>query len=247
MCTLIALLGVVPGYPVVVAMNRDEYYDRPAVPPEVRAGPPRIVAPRDARAEGTWIGLNEFGVLAAVSNRFAGPVNPRARSRGLLCLESLAEPEGAKAAMFAAEAPEENPYNPFNLLHADPRQIVCTSHEGGTWARHGEMGVNVLTNAGLNAEDPRARRVRALLAGAPFGDLDSAIRSMGTALADHEDAGGRSICYHGEKTGTRSQTVFAVSEAGWSDHRVWYADGHPCTASRVDHSHLFQKTSPLEP
>ena len=36
MCTLIALLGVVPGYPLLVAMNRDEAYDRPSLPPELR-------------------------------------------------------------------------------------------------------------------------------------------------------------------------------------------------------------------
>jgi len=33
MCTLIALLRVVPGYPLVVTMNRDEFYERPSRPP----------------------------------------------------------------------------------------------------------------------------------------------------------------------------------------------------------------------
>src|SRR3972149_2161482 len=90
MCTLIAMLGTVPGYPLVVAMNRDEFYDRPSLPPELREGARRIVCPRDERADGTWIGVNAEGLVAAVSNRFAGPPDPQARARGLLCLESPA-------------------------------------------------------------------------------------------------------------------------------------------------------------
>ncbi len=240
MCTLIALLGVVPGYPLVVAMNRDEFYDRPAVPPAFRAGTPRIVAPRDERAEGTWIGVNEHGLVAAVSNRFAGPIDSTARSRGLLCLESLAKADVAEAAIFASEASEQNRYNPFNLLHADPHRIACTSREEGTWARHGLMGANVLTNAGLNEGDPRERRVRTLLEGASFASSDVTIQSLRRALSDHADAGGRAICHHGERAGTRSQTIVAVSADGWAHNRLWYADGPPCTVPPKDYSDRFR-------
>ena len=241
MCTLIALLGTVPGYPLVVAMNRDEHYDRPAVPPGLRSGTPKIVMPRDERAEGTWIGVNEFGLLAAVSNRFAGLPDPRARSRGLLCLESLAHRDATSAAGFAVREGDNHAYNPFNLLLADPRRVTCTSREGGaTFVRDGTEGVNVLTNAGLNADDARARRVEVLLRGANFRFLDTAIRALRTALEDHDDAGGRTICYHGEKTGTRSQTIVAVSDSGWAQNRLWYAEGNPCTARLDDLSARFR-------
>jgi len=241
MCTLIALLGAVPAYPLVVAMNRDEFYERPSVPPAVRSGPPKIVMPRDERAEGTWIGVNEFGLVAAVSNRFAGQPDPRARSRGLLCLESLAQRDATPAAAFVVREAETRTYNPFNLLHADPRRVTCTSREGGaTFVRDGVGGVNVLTNAGLDADDARARRVNELLEGANFRFLDTAVRALRTALEDHADAGGRSICHHGDKTGTRSQTIVAVSERGWSENRLWYAEGNPCTATLADLSDRFR-------
>src|SRR6266571_4414495 len=143
MCTLLAVLGLVPGYPLVVAMNRDEFYDRPAVPPSLRPGTPKIMMPRDERAEGTWIGVNEFGVVAAVSNRFAGQPDPRARSRGLLCLESLAHPNAAAAAGFVVKEAALRLYNPFNLFHADPTRVTCTSREGGaTFVRDGTRGAN---------------------------------------------------------------------------------------------------------
>lgn len=239
MCTLIAVLGKIPGYPLVVAMNRDEFYDRPSVPPESRDGPMRIVCPRDERAEGTWIGVNDRGLLAAVSNRFAGPPNPRARSRGLLCLESLTRRDVAEAMMFASDEAEGTTYNPFNLLHADTNRIASTGHESGTWTVHGMMGLNVLTNAGLNAGDARAQRVLQLLEAVNFDSLNVTLTAMRHALADHANVGGRAICYHGEKTGTRSQTIVAVSDAGWRRNRMWYADGNPCTAKSSDLSERF--------
>ena len=241
MCTLIAVSGLVPGYPLVVAMNRDEFYDRPSVAPELRAGPPRIVCPRDARAEGTWIGVNEHGVLAAVSNRFSGPPDPGARSRGLLCLEGLAHRDAPAAQSFAVREADTHVYNPFNLLHADAERVLCTSREGGaTFVRDGLPGVNVLTNAGLNAGDPRERRVRELLKVANLRFLDTAITGMRVALGDHKDAGGRAICHHGDVTGTRSQTIVAVSAKGWAQNCLWYAEGHACTSPLVESSDRFR-------
>ena len=241
MCTLIALLGIVPRFPLVLAMNRDEFYDRASVPPEVRAGSPRIVAPRDERAEGTWIGINEHGLVAAISNRFAGQPDPRARSRGLLCLESLAHRDASAARGFAVREAESRSYNPFNLLHADSAAVGCVSREGGgTFIRDGVLGVNVLTNAGLNADDPRGRRVLDLLKRTSFDQLDAAITTLRSVLGDHAVADGRAICHHGERTGTRSQTIVAWSDMGWEASRLWYAEGHPCTARPQDLSQLFR-------
>jgi len=240
MCTLLAVLGLVPEYPLVVAMNRDEYYDRPALPPALRPGTPKVVMPRDERAEGTWIGINQFGLVAAVSNRFAGQPDPRARSRGLLCLESLAKVDASSAAGLAVKEAALRLYNPFNLLHADPRRVTCTSREGGaTFVRDGTKGANVLTNAGLNADDARARRAHELLRDANFHFLDTAVRSLRTVLQDHVDIEGRSICFHAEKVGTRSQTIIAVSDRGWTANRLWYAEGNPCTATLDDLSNQF--------
>jgi len=49
MCTLIALWRAVPGYDLVIGMNRDESATRPANPPTVLEGEPVVVAPRDRR------------------------------------------------------------------------------------------------------------------------------------------------------------------------------------------------------
>ena len=70
MCTLIALHRPHPRVPLVVAANRDEYLDRPASGLAIfESGGRRIVAPRDLRAGGTWLGLNDRGMFAALTNR----------------------------------------------------------------------------------------------------------------------------------------------------------------------------------
>jgi len=69
-CTLVVAWQVFDEAPIAVAANRDEAFGRPSDPPAVRGGDPEVVAPRDEEAGGTWIGYNEAGVLAAITNRW---------------------------------------------------------------------------------------------------------------------------------------------------------------------------------
>ena len=59
-------------------------------------------------------------------------------------------------------------------------------------------------------------------------------------MLDQLDVGGRGICFRGERTGTRSQTIVAVSGEGWTRNRLWYAEGFPCTAQFDDLSDRFR-------
>ena len=79
------------GAPLVVAANRDEYLDRPAEGPALRQlASGRVLASRDARAGGTWLGLSETGLFAALTNRPCPEPDPQRRSRGLLVHDALA-------------------------------------------------------------------------------------------------------------------------------------------------------------
>ncbi|MGH0029521.1 MAG: NRDE family protein, partial [Myxococcota bacterium] len=92
MCTLIVLHRCFEAAPLVVAANRDEYLDRPTEGPALREtarGDGRVVAPRDARAGGTWLGLNENGLFAAITNRRCESPDPDRRSRGLIVMDAL--------------------------------------------------------------------------------------------------------------------------------------------------------------
>src|SRR5262249_38069132 len=113
---------VFDGYPLVVAANRDEHYDRPSSPPDVLGSNPRILAGRDLRAGGTWLGVNEDGLLVAILNRrFQGEQNLAGnhRSRGLLCLDVL-DSKTAAAGSALLNADEQATYQPFTLVLADP-------------------------------------------------------------------------------------------------------------------------------
>src|SRR2546427_6348847 len=91
MCTLIAFWRSVPGYGIVIGMNRDESSMRPADPPAVLDGTPMIVAPRDRQAGGTWLGGSGAGLGVALSHR-PGRASASGRSPGRLILPSLPQP-----------------------------------------------------------------------------------------------------------------------------------------------------------
>src|SRR5437764_973522 len=97
MCTLVILRRPDHDWPVVIGANRDEMIDRPALPPG-RHWPdrPEVTAGKDLLAGGSWLGLNDWGVAAAVLNRHGslGPA-PGQRSRGELVLEALDHADAA--------------------------------------------------------------------------------------------------------------------------------------------------------
>lgn len=133
MCTLIVLHRCVPGRPLVVAANRDEFFARPAEGLALRTsktGP--ILAPLDLEAGGTWVGLSQRGVFAGLTNLRPLDLNGRVvgasengasrklLSRGEVVMSAL-EAESANAAMQALMELEEEAYNPFQLVVADGR------------------------------------------------------------------------------------------------------------------------------
>jgi len=59
MCLVLVAHRVHPRYPLVLAANRDEFYERPTAPLQVWPDAPEIVAGRDLRGGGTWLGVLE--------------------------------------------------------------------------------------------------------------------------------------------------------------------------------------------
>src|SRR5947209_11896000 len=103
MCLLALFFRAVHDAPLVVGANREEFYARGGEPPRVLGGACRAVAGVDPAAGGTWFGVNDRGVLAAVTNRARAPAPPDPRSRGLLVRELLTCPS-ARAAEERATA-----------------------------------------------------------------------------------------------------------------------------------------------
>jgi hypothetical protein len=131
MCTLIVLRRPGSAWPLLAAANRDELASRPARPPG-RHWPDRaeVVAGLDLQAGGSWLGLNDHGVVAGVLNRVGtlGPASGK-RSRGELVLEALDHADAASAAAALA-AIDPDAYRPFNLIIADVRDAFWLRHAG---------------------------------------------------------------------------------------------------------------------
>jgi hypothetical protein len=132
MCTLVILRRPEHIWPVVIGANRDEMIGRPALPP-ARHWPdrPEVIAGQDLLAGGSWLGVNDWGVAAAVLNRH-GSLGPAAgqRSRGELVLEALDHPD-AVAAAEALSHLDPAAYRTFNLIVADNRDAFWLRHADG--------------------------------------------------------------------------------------------------------------------
>lgn len=157
MCTVILALAPGSSRPLLIGANRDEALDRPAEPARWRSERGvRWFGPRDLEAQGTWMGVNQFGLWVGLTNRF-GPSDPDRRSRGQLVLDALQHPDEAAARAWAHTLRGRD-YNGFHLLLADPRSASVhignterlTSHPLG-------RGVHVVTERAFGAA-PSARQ-----------------------------------------------------------------------------------------
>ena len=162
MCTVVILRRPGHDWPLIFAANRDEMTDRPWLAPG-RHWPDRaeVVAGQDTLAGGTWLGLNDWGVVTGVLNRpgSLGP-DPALRSRGELPLEALEHAEATVAATAMA-AVEQTSYRSFNLVIADSAQAFWIKSEGrgAVSAAAIPEGVSMITAHDINdTASPRIRR-----------------------------------------------------------------------------------------
>lgn len=227
MCTLIVLWRLVDGHDIVLGMNREESLSRPADPPAVLDGEV-IIAGRDRKAGGTWLGANGSGLVVGLSNRRGSDV-PTARSRGLLVLDALQQTSLPALDLFLQRDVEEHPYNFWNLLAVDRRELRFFRYDGRVVMNRGHEGVNVLTNEGGNVpSDPKVQAVETLLAQAPPRSMPDALRTLQTVLRHHGDSGTAGLCLHGAGGGTVSSTILALNNAAPDGNALLYADGAPC-------------------
>ena len=240
MCTLAFYFHAFPHFPIVAAANRDEALNRPSSPPHQLWSSPWIYGGQDLLAGGTWLGINEHGMIAAILNRHTGrPADPRCRSRGILCLEALKCSSVQQAVAFVnAQSPED--YNPFNLLIANEVEAYVIHAQPPLFETHSlRPGFHLLTNYNLNDRTcPRTQRsssdfarlaTHATNRKIEFSDLHSQLSPL---LATHApDIDPRaSVCIHLDGYGTCSSTVLAYAQ---SEQRYYYtfASGAPCRST----------------
>lgn len=116
MCLIFFSLNEHSNYKLVVAANRDEFYNRKTEAAHFWKDYPQVLGGRDLEANGTWLGVTKGGKLSLLTNyRDPKNINPKAPSRGHLVSDYLEGSESAESYLRKIE-PVANQYNGFNLL-----------------------------------------------------------------------------------------------------------------------------------
>jgi uncharacterized protein with NRDE domain len=152
-----------PGTPqaLMLLANRDEFFDRPTEPMHwwQDGG---LLAGKDMREGGTWMGLTRAGKFAAITNvRGAAEKNPYAPSRGKLPLHYLQSEYSPRQFVAHLRTMAEG-YNGFNLLLGDLKhdELWWFSNRPMEAARLLEPGVHTLSNASLNTPWPKTEQLK---------------------------------------------------------------------------------------
>jgi uncharacterized protein with NRDE domain len=228
-------------YPLVVAANRDEHYDRPSAPPALLNADPAVLAGRDLRAGGTWLGVNAHGLLAGILNRRSDrepEPRPGTRSRGLLCLDVLALQTAADARGFVENRRDD--YQPFTLLCADADEAWSAYNQGGhIKTKSLGPGLHVFSSA-TESDASSDKRDRAYVRFAGLSEdlkTDRAVAADGflrlrEVLGDHTLGDGSNdprdaICMHGESAGTVSSSIIVHCQRE-RRVRTFFCSGAPC-------------------
>jgi uncharacterized protein with NRDE domain len=226
----------------------------------LRSSGPWVLGGRDELAGGTWLAVNEHGVVAGLTNRPAmGGRDPSKRSRGELPL-ALAQHRTARGAVEQVAGLRPWEYNGAWLMVADRYEAFFVDMSGGTsgtmaTVRSLGAGVHVLENRALGEPSPKLEHVRSLLAGAEVLHGDALVDRLRSVLVDHavpassgdwRPAGVEAACVHLGAYGTRTSTVIRVSASEAVLPAVMFSDGPSCTAQFVDATRMWKAESPQE-
>lgn len=191
MCLVAFALDRSRKFPLVVAANRDEYFDRPTArlawwTPE--RGGPDILGGRDLESGGTWLGLTTQGRLGLLTNvRDARRTFDDAPSRGQIVPNWLSAREPVDRFWMRTAI---SGYNGFNLVAADFKSGECFwVSNGGTYPRRLERGVYGLSNAELDTPWPKVLTLKTKLIDSleQSTQVDDLAAKLFKALADRSE------------------------------------------------------------
>jgi uncharacterized protein with NRDE domain len=234
MCLVVVAYKVWNGFPIVIAANRDEFFERPARKAGFWEDDPNLLAGRDLSSNGTWLGVTKQGRMSFVTNRrdmrepkLASPV-----SRGKL-VEGFLKSKAIPIEFQTQLLPEIQKYEGFNLFFADQHSAICLSNRGNGSVEV-EPGFHTLSNAFWNTKWPKTERVLAEFRKYAEEAVEKAIplpiehiftMLNDSKLADVSELPDTGIGLEREKYlsairislpgyGTRVSTIVAISESG---------------------------------
>ncbi|HAT49501.1 MAG: NRDE family protein [Nitrospirae bacterium] len=193
MCSVVIHHAPDHAWPLLLAANRDEMMDRPWLEPG-RHWPqqPNIIAGKDQRAGGSWLGINERGVVATILNRVGTlGTQPGKHSRGWLVLQALRHESAETSVKQLVSWARGHCFRPFNLIVADHHHAFWISYRTTIHESTGEFsiqtiqpGLHMLTAHDMDdTTDPRIRGYLPQFLERPLPDPDGDWSSWTPVLA----------------------------------------------------------------
>ncbi|MDL0430711.1 NRDE family protein [Marinobacter sp. TBZ242] len=247
MCLIVFSLRQHPDFPLVVAANRDEFFQRPTAAMDwwtSETAGREVLAGRDLLSGGTWLAVDIHGRVSAVTNVREASLVPGPRSRGELPLMALAEDPGTLEPRLQEQ---KDQYAGFNLVSLNTQHGWYFSNHDARPGRHVHRGTYGLSNHLLQTPWPKLLRLRNSVTGllesasarATEEFHDNLIERLydTTPAPDHElpDTGVgiererflSSPFIIGSNYGTRATTIVTVSTSGEIrvTEQVWAPEG----------------------
>ncbi|MDJ0764450.1 MAG: NRDE family protein [Myxococcota bacterium] len=185
MCLILVAWKAHPQYELVVAANRDEFYDRPAAALKNWEDHPDVWAGQDVKSSGTWMGSTSTRRFAAITN-YRDPTRllSDAPSRGRIVKDFLIEKTPAERFVSDLEA-RAAAYNGFNLLAWDGVRLVYFSNRSPL-AQTLSPGIYGLSNHLLDTPWPKVGKGKRQFKQALSTAAPELISSLFSILADRE-------------------------------------------------------------
>ena len=133
MCLIALAINVSQEFPLIIAANRDEFYERPSLRAHHWSDAPGVMGGRDVTAGGSWLAIACAGRFAAVTNLRGAA--PKELSRGMLVNDFVIR--GAPVT-----SPEK--YAGFNLITGEvggPATLISNADNRGVEWREGVFAV----------------------------------------------------------------------------------------------------------
>ena len=237
MCLILIAWRSSAEFPCVIAANRDEFYARPAETAHWWPSDPQILAGRDLKAGGTWLGITREGRFAALTN-YRDPEQRKAEtpSRGNLVTSILQSSEGVAETLQRLQR-EGAAYNGFNLLFSDGEKLAIYESMSGV-GRELRPGIYGLSNHLLDTPWPKVQAAKSRLSSALSQLPDSRpalalLRDEQLAPDEHLPKTGMSqewerllssAFIRSSTYGTRCSTVLQVDRGGHVSFEEWTWD-----------------------
>ncbi|MBN2396760.1 MAG: NRDE family protein [Deltaproteobacteria bacterium] len=260
MCLILFSYRSHPVYPLILAANRDEFYERPSASIAFWGDAPGILAGRDLKDGGTWLGITKTGRLAAITNyRDPRALKDHAPSRGTLVSGFLRGDESPEEYVRQMRS-DAGRYNGFNLILRERSGLFHFSNMTDTF-REISPGMHGISNHLMDTPWPKVERGKKLLEDLISDRRDFSPEEIFDILADTSrpddsdlpDTGVgldwervlSSIFIRSEGYGTRSSSVVLIDKGGGVEFVERSFSSNPGAYETVGFSFRMPEGSPF--